>query len=122
MLMPSAASGPLSAPAMATDTGGQVALPSPAGSAGAAPSADLTSPPFSSICTCSTILSWVCDDSCSGLDWLQPAMPSTTKPALPRANTFRATRPRTLHLRVTVFIGIDAPAQVGPGGDASGRP
>jgi hypothetical protein len=53
---------------------------------------------------------------------LQAAMPSTTNPALPRANAFRATRPRTLHLRVNVFIGIDAPAQVGRGGDASGRP
>jgi hypothetical protein len=49
-------------------------------------------------------------------------MPSTTNPALPRANAFRAMRPRTLHLRVNVFIGIDAPAQVGLGGDASGRP
>ncbi len=34
MLMPSAAFGPVSAPAMAIDTGGQCALPSPAGSAG----------------------------------------------------------------------------------------
>ena len=36
MLMPSAASGPLSAPAMARDTGGHCALPSPAGSGGVA--------------------------------------------------------------------------------------
>ncbi len=34
MLMPSAASGPVSAPAIAMDTGGHCALPSPAGSAG----------------------------------------------------------------------------------------
>jgi hypothetical protein len=49
------------------DTGGQVALPSPAGLAGAAPSAALTSAPFSSICTFSTILRFVWDASSSGV-------------------------------------------------------
>src|SRR5690606_40625834 len=49
--MPSAASGPVSAPAMAIDVvGGQVALPSPAGSAAVAASAAGTSFPAASIC------------------------------------------------------------------------
>src|SRR6202165_5312045 len=121
MLMPSAASGPLSAPAMAIDTGGQFALPAPAGSAGVAPPADFTSAPFSSICTCSTIFRLLCDVPPLGLDWLQLAMPSTTKPALPRANALRVMRPRTSHLRVNGFIGIDDPAQAGQDADASGR-
>ena len=64
----------------------------------------LTSAPFSSIGTCSTIFRSVCaappsfDVDCC---W-QPAMPSATRPAQPRANALRATRPRTLHLRVSV--------------------
>ena len=49
----------------------------------------------------------------------QPAMPSTTKPALPIANALRATRPRTFHLRVNVFVGVDAPPQLEGTADAS---
>src|ERR1700742_4090105 len=49
MLMPSAASGPLSAPAIAIDTGGQVALPSPAGSAGGVHLWGAASPPLRGI-------------------------------------------------------------------------
>ncbi len=113
MLMPKAASGPLSAPAIAMDTGGQVALPSPAGSAGVAPAAALTSVPFSSIWTCSTIFRSAFDVLCSGEDWLHPAMPSTSRPAPPSANAFRATRLRTLHLRVMDSNGIDDEPQVG---------
>jgi hypothetical protein len=124
MLMPSWASGPLSAPAIAIDTGGHCALPSPAGSAAAACSGGGTSFPFSSICTCSTIFRsvGVAPPSLGSDCCWQPAMPITTNPALPIANAFRATRPRTLHLRVNVFVGVGTPAQVGGGGDASGRP
>src|SRR6185312_4338688 len=113
--------GPFSAPAIAIDTGGQLALPSPAGSAGAAPSVALTSLPFSSIWTCSTIfrLVWAC--SSAGFFCWQPAKLSTTSPALPSATALRATRPRTFHLRVNVFLGIDDPASIGQGADASGR-
>jgi hypothetical protein len=45
------ASGPLSAPAIAIVTGSQVAVPSPAGLAGATTPSALTSAPFSSIWT-----------------------------------------------------------------------
>src|ERR1700759_611058 len=121
MLMPSAASGPLRAPAMAIDTGGQGAFPSPVGSAGVAPAAALTSAPFSSICTCWTIFRLACDEFWSGADWLQPAIPSTSKPVLPRANALRAMRARTFHLRVNVVIGTSYAGHVALGTDASGR-
>ena len=44
-------------------------------------------------------------------------MPSTTSPALPSATALRATRPRTFHLRVNVFIGTGAPDGHGAGNE-----
>ena len=120
MLMPRAASGPLSAPAIAMDTGGQVALPSPAGSAGVAPASDLTSAPFWSICTCSTIFRSACEEFPPlGEDWLQPAIPNTASSAELAAIALRVARPRTFHLRVSCFSAPTSQTTVRPALDTA---
>src|ERR1700756_2392947 len=108
MLMPSCASGPVRAPAIAMLSGGHVALPSPAGLTAALTSGGLISLPFASIGTCSTIFRVVCDAFPPGLDCVHPAIPMTSNPAAPRATALCVTRPRTCHLHVGVVVGASS--------------